>query len=1052
MSNTSTMTALGAIILNSVLALATATSSISQCGCGFQDPDSLAVYTESLIVYFNETDAIDTEIWDNERYSHKNEKGWNSIYRVGADPSNVRFVNDTLLKPPEQALELLTQPSDVNHLVKGAELRTIRKDIQYGSFEAALKPPTQWAGGTALSFLLRYNASQSLEMDLMNMNDPSDAAVATLVNGEWPASDLKTNFTILEQAGVDPWTQFVPVRIQWDKTSVQFHVANNQTRAVTNHDRTIPAAGQPLSLKTWSTGDSTYMEGPPAGNASRSHVQYVRAFFNSSTMSDADHDIWNQKCASGSFCLTNDMTLRGSSAFSAASEVRWTAPKAHETIKRNAGIVAACCSAFGVFALINVFVRRTPWAKLNGTKRTSSKEKSLRSFLKGSLYRISQESQTVRSSDSSEKEGKPGSSEYSTPGTQTPLPAYGTQTPRSGHATPAPPYETPPPVPDHNGLFRSVSMASLPRSPANLAYPTRAHVASASTRNANNSSVALAHTEEGAHQRHEDDAITPVHDNSAEANVRRTALTQHSTLTDPFNEKKIAIAVTSAHDQTPVAVTAAGKQPATTIIRELPRHQSTGYVPSVIPAPAVTPMEPATEAPIVNAPQPNGAIKPAPPKRIDYLAGLVAVACLGVTLHHFCQTFWPFVINGYGSAHYPKVENWLQIFLGSYALTALWIGPFFLTATRFLSSNYLKNGKLEDIAKKELRRAPRLFIPIIIVSLLEYFLISMNLTAALESLPSVSWSTWPYVTAQKNFGVYLNNIIQLAYLMPNAIPEIVSHYCIGVLWTVPVQLQFTYVVLGATVLIRDIKRPWKRFGFYTVVILAAWYAKSWAAFHWAGLVLSDLEATYNWKVYLNKKPWAKGLIMAGACICAAGTPLVGAFNSKWSFETRENGIHPDFGTGRPIMTISPEYPNYNEPTLTILLFSIGLQILVELSTVVQWLLSTKFILLLHPHIMTIYLTHGFVMWTWGAWVSLALNNAGLPYWANLLITLVATYAVIFLLASILTPLIEFPTQAFMRNLDRWMKEEPKPKRLTTAPFGKQIVLNRHGEGAPTSES
>ena len=238
--------------------------------------------------------------------------------------------------------------------------------------------------------------------------------------------------------------------------------------------------------------------------------------------------------------------------------------------------------------------------------------------------------------------------------------------------------------------------------------------------------------------------------------------------------------------------------------------------------------------------------KPPPAKRIDYLAGLVAVACMGVTLHHFCQTFWPWVTNGYGpGAHYVKAEKWFQIFLGSYLLTALWIGPFFLTATRFLSTNYFKNGNLEDIAKKELRRAPRLFVPIIITSLLEYFLLQMGLGGSLEWLPSVSWSTWPYVVPQPNFGAYLNNIIELLYLMPNAIPEIVTHYCIGVLWTVPVQLQFvrtlldafrlgniwlkfpvqTYVVLTATVLIRDIKNPWKRFGFYAFVILSGWYAR-----------------------------------------------------------------------------------------------------------------------------------------------------------------------------------------------------------------------------------
>lgn len=152
------------------------------------------------------------------------------------------------------------------------------------------------------------------------------------------------------------------------------------------------------------------------------------------------------------------------------------------------------------------------------------------------------------------------------------------------------------------------------------------------------------------------------------------------------------------------------------------------------------------------------------------------------------------------------------------------------------------------------------------------------------------------------------------------------------------------------------------------------------------------------------------------------------------------------------MDVEPVYPGYNEPTLTILLFSIGLQILVELSSYVQKFLSWKVILWLHPHIMTVYLTHGFVMWTWGAWCAVALNSAGVPYWAVLLVTFVTTYALIFLLATVLTPLIEFPTQAVMRNLDRWTKDEPVPKRSTTAPFPKNMVLGRHGGDHPIGES
>ncbi|KXL49981.1 MAG: hypothetical protein FE78DRAFT_533602 [Acidomyces sp. 'richmondensis'] len=215
----------------------------------------------------------------------------------------------------------------------------------------------------------------------------------------------------------------------------------------------------------------------------------------------------------------------------------------------------------------------------------------------------------------------------------------------------------------------------------------------------------------------------------------------------------------------------------------------------------------------------------------------------------------------------------------------------------------------------------------------------MNFTPPLQWLPSVSWFTWQYVASALNFGVELNDLIQLAYVMPNTIPEIVTHYCIGVLWTVPIQHQFTYVVLAAAVMIRDIQNPWKRFDFYTLAILSGWYAKSRSACHWSGLLLSDLENTYNLKMYLTKTPVLGYLIISVAVAITGGSCLVGAFNQQWSFDTAENGIHPDLDTGKPIMDVNPSYPGYEEPTLSQLLVAVRLQILVELSVWVHALLS-----------------------------------------------------------------------------------------------------------------
>lgn len=150
-------------------------------------------------------------------------------------------------------------------------------------------PASAWTGGTALSFELYYNSSEGLEMDFMNMNEPSDAKVSALVNGEWPETNICTNFSTLEAAGLHPWTEFTTFRMDWNMTDVEFYIGNIKARAVTHKERSLPVTGQSLQLKTWSTGDSTYMEGPPAGNATQSQTLWVRAFFNSSTMTSADH-------------------------------------------------------------------------------------------------------------------------------------------------------------------------------------------------------------------------------------------------------------------------------------------------------------------------------------------------------------------------------------------------------------------------------------------------------------------------------------------------------------------------------------------------------------------------------------------------------------------------------------------------------------------------------------------------------------------------------------------------------------------------------------------
>jgi hypothetical protein len=768
--------------VNTNTTAANITSVIGNCGCGFRDNDTAQVWTDAIIVYFNET-LIDPEIWRLPQYEHIREQGWNAIYRAGADGS-LANANDTeydqLLGHSVNALELRLNASTDEHLVMGANLATLRRDIQYGMFETGMKPPSRQSAGTALSMLMRYNSSEGFNVDFMNMDDSADACITNLINGEWPSNDTITNFTTIapDRSGHNPFNTFTSARVFWNQTAMGFWLNGNQTRFVTEADRSVPTAAQALELLTWSTGDDTYMEGPPLSHYTSSHVLYVRAFFNSSVWTDADHLAFDQSCyKSDKQCLTSNMTLRNASLINSdASLLPWVDAPEDDSIHKMAGIVASIFSAFGVVALINAFFRRVPWSKLSAKSRKAKNDKTLRRAVRQSFHAGDADNSSTNSE--SIPDVPRFSDGFRTSGIATPLPVYGD---RSGTQTPAPAYEA-------NGLSRSGSVSSYRQmtiSPTNEGFN--------SGRNSDEKDIkGLDIIDE-----------TPW----AEARARASGIYYKPDEKTPFDQEEVIASTSPA-----MTVTEKGKRASVTVqpfIGE--KEKPTEEIVTAESLPAIVKHTPKA---------------PGPTKRIDYLAGLVAVACIGVTLHHWCQTFWPFITDGYGNVqHYPGAERWISIFIGSFALTQLWIGPFFLTATRFLSTNYLKNGNLEDIAKKMMRRAPRLFVPIIITSLLQFFLLSLDLQHFLLWNPSVSWSSWPYVVPQSNFAQWMNNMVELGYLYPGAVPEVVPHYCIGVLWTVPVQLQMTYVVLVAAVLIRNVKTPWKRFAFYTAFIVTGWYAR-----------------------------------------------------------------------------------------------------------------------------------------------------------------------------------------------------------------------------------
>ena len=317
--------------------------------------------------------------------------------------------------------------------------------------------------------------------------------------------------------------------------------------------------------------------------------------------------------------------------------------------------------------------------------------------------------------------------------------------------------------------------------------------------------------------------------------------------------------------------------------------------------------------------------------------------------------------------------------MAPYFLNAAWLGLFFTTSTRFLTVGYLRSGNLRIIAEKTVTRPFRLIIPVAGVVILEYFLIDCGATQWLEYLPSVTWSTWPYTVRYENFGEFLNELLELLYLIPNAAPQITFNYCTGVLWTIPVTLQGSWISLLGVMIIYELKNPWKRFGYYIICILMNWYAREWGSYFWAGLVLADLDAIYKYTKYIYARPILHWFLLL-TCLLTAFTMLTWdalLIDANVPLLALERGIHPDLKTGRPIaQTENKGYPAYFEPRLNGLIFASVVQLGVEISPTTQKLFSSKILMWIFPHIFTIYLFHGLIFWTLGSLIVVQLSAAG----------------------------------------------------------------------------
>jgi hypothetical protein len=1024
--------ALGAVIVQDV----------NSCSCGFYDPTADLLFTDTSIVYFNETDTIPTDQFQVESFEHKYDRGWNTLYRQGATADNVAIITDTNTKGGPQVLGLYCEPGDEKGLVPGASIRTARQDIFFGSFRSYMRGPRKWLHGSALSMVVNHNKTEQWDIDIMNTDNSSQAWVSMLTNGEFADTWLGANFTNLTEADLDPWG-YLEYRVDWTRDRMDFYI-QNQTgtpilwKSYTNHS--LPSTPGPLKWQHWSTGNPYTTQGPPR-NRSEADLMYTRIFFNSSLTNDTTRQAFDDRCSPQAACLMTDNSLRGFSTYAPEALKPWKQYHKGWTVPWAPLLVVIVFSGIFTFVTVKTLYRRWSWDEFYmflGMKKREVKPRipSPATSCDSTGSETTTTNVYTHSNHVAHSSSQDSTNEGSIYGRYPRVASFSTLSPPptySGFHTPAPTYQTPAATP---GTTRGNSVDDLTTEsvpppghgmlPGNDSASSNLYMAGRGTKA---SRIAEARSGEGSR-----------------------SLQHYSSSSNPFLPRTDSTPMTPDPESNPAGSYPTGTIPQT---RSAPPEVTAiskildGHSEKSAAKPDLSVKETKAETSATAAIIASSDKAPLVRQRVDYLAGFISISAILVTLNHFGQTFWDSVINPEARAHYSS-ETWARKTFATYFLDPLWIGPFLMISTRFLVSNYLRTGKLDNMAQKIVSRPFRLLTPVIFIATLEYFLTDSGALNWLEYLPSVTWSQWPFTSIVANPGVFISELLQLAYLIPNAAPNITYNYSTGVLWTIPVQLQGAWQTLLALIMVKECKTPWKRFCFYAFCIVNHWYGLSWGQYYYAGVLLADLDLTFKYKTWLYARWWAYYPLLFMLIAVTLGGFTIDMV-VQWTgvnYATYEYGWHPDTVTGLPQSQVwlAPVYPEYFIPRLNALLVTVAMQMVVEISPAVQKVLSIKLLQWLFPHVFTIYLIHGFIFWSIGSWACISIFSYGAPYWLAGLMTGIICYGVLFACLPLLTPPIEAVGKNFTLSLWENASQEPVPRKPTSYPFGEEL-LKRDVEGA-----
>ncbi|CAO1624204.1 unnamed protein product [Parajaminaea phylloscopi] len=983
------------------------------------DPSTNLVWTDAVISYFNETTSnvvldpaktpspygskssgdtgTGSEDWATYQSLNAYNEGWGINWRTGWRFNNTYSTTDA--DHATQALQLAVIAADLrNRITWGAGLVTRRRDILHGSFRTSVLPSPSSNEGTFLSMGVAYDEQDYLRTTLA-------ASWNATLNWEWAArGEQPVNVTQVLWTGIG-WNaqhNYTEHRMQWNSANQVGFTNNgdlsNGGSAGTTLDGNLPTAGGPFSFLHYSDGDFNIGQAPPEGFQLNANVLYARLFFNSSLPTRSQE--FEEQCAAAGgaqVCDTEDVTLRGSTAFTAAAMQAQHAPK--PAYKPRSWSVALCAATAAVFAalLLHGLLVRLAGAFTDGrgeydrasTSRRPSPLFSERSGQKGadaddgipledprSAYPAALLSSDSRADSFYDTvEGGDDRDAYSSKG-----------------------------YPDGNQKYHSFQSRTVGSSASGIPLLPAHATPSEST-----------YTWQSPRQ-----VMSPTLQNSPKAAGSGWDLASQSPMASKSPLHQSAAHGQSDFDAVEWEPTSTRMGAASRLARPIGGPQALRKKKAQVDAAVSAASIWSRIKGSLFIGEGGGGKTASGAARVEYLDGLRGFACFLVSFHHFMLIFYYAQTTQGAYEHYPKFETWFRNILGPvFTNGGLNVGIFFCLAARVIANRYLVRGKLQDLAEAIFRRVPRLMLPITAAIILNYFLIEAGAFYWVTRLTSVTWSPWSYYVDYQNVGVFFDAWLSLWFTIPPNTPMQISTYATGILWTVPLIVQYSWSVFLCALIAKEIPNVKKRYAFYGACWLLSWYAGRFEYFFIAGLIIADLDN----RVHYREKAAAGIPIIPGTKIRVHGQVfawiifLVGAVftwldqigGTGSTIFTAEYNIHPAWTTSQPNgWSVATNVPLYTSPELFAFFFVIGFFLLCDLCTSFRTFFQLKFWSVFGRNAFSLYLLHGVIFWSWGAWLTITLVARDVPYWAAVLVTFITSYIMLGILC-----------ECFTRTFDNW---------------------------------